>query len=187
MKINKLSILLFIIIIVLASYIIFDKFNKKENNTYENEIKIVDSITLPYVNIYLLGNGISYLQVKNYNEIDNLHLSKNLKDRLNTLYDRAFYYDIYIDGKKIKGYKIELDSEITNIKKIELDNVIYIIFIKDNNTIGLFNYDEYYNLLYTNVIDNYNNYKNISDVIDNKVIYLDGSSEYLKIYKDNSL
>ena len=52
---------------------------------------------------------------------------------------------------------------------------IYIVFIKENNKIGVFNYDEYYNLLYTKVEDNYNDLENIKDVENNKIIYLDGS------------
>ena len=58
---------------------------------------------------------------------------------------------------------------------------LQIIFIKENNTIGLLNYEEYYDLLNTKVIDNYNNISNVLDIDNNKIIYLDGSSEYFKI------
>ena len=62
-----------------------------------------------------------------------------------------------------------------------MSDVEYIIFLKDNNTIGLFNTEEYYDLLYTEVTDNYHNLKNVLDIKDNKIIYLDGSKEDFKI------
>lgn len=185
MKKNSLTIILVVIIICLIGYIIFDKYKdyKSDNKETDEIITLVDTIELDYVNIYLTSDGIAYLQPLSNEEIDNLNINNNLKDRLNTLYDRAFYFDIYIDNYKLKGFKVKLDNDIEKIRKIEIDNNYYVIFIKENNTIGLFNYLEYYDLLYTKVEDNYNSLKDVIDIKDNKIIYLDGSSKDLILEK----
>ena len=178
MKTNKLTIILLIIIFLLLSFIIYDKFLKKEiNKKEEQEITLKDTINLDYVNIYLLSDGISYIAPLNKEEIENLKIDKNLADRLNTLYERSFYYDIYLNNTKLRGFRIKLDSNIKEMKKIVVNDLTYIVFLKENNTVGLFNYEDYYDLLYTDVLDNYNNLKNVQDIKDNKVIYLDGSKE----------
>jgi len=183
MKKNSVIIILVLIIFILLSYIVYDKFIEIDNvsKKEDDEITLIDSIKLPYVDIYLTSDGLAYLEPLNKEKINNLDGGNNLKSRLTTLYDRAFYFDIYIDNNKLKAFKIKLDDDIIKIRKIELEDNIYIIFIKENNTIGVFNYDEYYNLLYTSVIDNYDNLKNIKDVKNNKFIYLDGSSEEFKL------
>jgi len=183
MKKNSLIIILIIIIFLLLSYIVYDKVinTKEEVSKKDEEIVLADSLSLPYVNVYLTSDGLAYLQPINYEKIDNIKGGKNLKERLTTLYDRAFYFDIYLDNNKLKGFKVELDSDITKIRKIEVDDIIYVVFIKENNKIGLFNYDEYYNLLYTDVVDNYKDIKNIKDIDNNKFIYLDGSSNKIKL------
>lgn len=183
MKKNSLIIILILIIIGLIGYIIFDKYQNDEDNIQEETITLVDNIKLDYVDIYLTSDGIAYIKPINNEEINNLKVNNNLKDRLNTLYDRAFYFDIYIDNYKLKGFKVKLDSDIEKIRKVEIDNNYYVVFIKDNNTIGLFNYLEYYDLLYTKVEDNYNDLKNILDLKNNKIIYLDGSSEAFELKK----
>lgn len=187
MKKNRLIIILITIIVLLLGYIIYDKAieNKpvKNNGLLEENITIIDSISLPYVNIFLTNEGLSYIVPLNKEEISNLDAGNNLKDRLETLYERTFYYDIYINNNKLKGYRVKLDKDITKLRKIVIDDITYIVFIKENNTIGLFNYDDYYNLLKTNVIDNFGRYKNIKDIINNKVIYLDGSKEDFKVEK----
>jgi len=75
---------------------------------------------------------------------------------------------------------VNLDDEIRSISKIELEDNTYVAFIKENNTIGIFNYMEYYDLLYTDVIDNYDNLKDVLNIEDNKIIYLDGSIKEFK-------
>lgn len=183
MKKNSLIIILILIIIGLIGYIIFDKYQNDEDNIQEETITLVDNIKLDYVDIYLTSDGIAYIKPINNEEINNLKVNNNLKDRLNILYDRAFYFDVYIDNYKLKGFKVKLDSDIEKIRKVEIDNNYYVVFIKDNNTIGLFNYLEYYDLLYTKVEDNYNDLKNILDLKNNKIIYLDGSSEAFELKK----
>ena len=183
MKKNSLIIILILIIIGLIGYIIFDKYQNDEDNIQEETITLVDNINLDYVDIYLTSDGIAYIKPINNEEINNLKVNNNLKERLNTLYDRAFYFDIYIDNYKLKGFKVKLDSDIEKIRKVEIDNNYYVVFIKDNNTIGLFNYLEYYDLLYTKVEDNYNDLKNVLDLKNNKIIYLDGSSEAFELKK----
>ena len=182
MKTNKLTIVLILIIIVLLGYIIFDHFAKENNSQKEDEeIKLMEEINLDYANIYLLSDGLAYLEPYNKEKINSLSVDKNLKDRLNTLYERSFYYDIYLNDYKLRAFRIKLDDKIKSIKRINLSDVEYIIFLKDNNTIGLFNTEEYYDLLYTEVTDNYHNLKNVLDIKDNKIIYLDGSKEDFKI------
>lgn len=186
MKKNSITIILIIIIFLLIGYIVHDKIidTKIEDNNLDDElITLVDAISLEYVDIYLTSDGFCYIQPINYDIIKSLQVGNNLKERLTTLYDRAFYYDIYISNSKLKGYKVKLDRDITKIRKIEIDDEIYIIFVKDNNTIGLFNYSDYYNLLNTKVEDNYNDLKNILDFKNNKIIYLDGSSEAFELKK----
>ncbi len=186
MKINKLTIFLIIIIFILGGYIVYDKFfqNKDTNlgtNEFSNQINVLDEIKLDYLNIYLTDEGYAYLVPIIPTEIDKLDIGNNFKERLNTLYNRAFYYDIYINNFKLKGFRIKLDQDIIKIRKIETANNIYIVFIKANNTLGILNYKEYYDLLYTNVTDNYNDLKNVIDVKDNKLIYLDGTEANLQI------
>ena len=172
MKTNKLTIILILIIVLLLGYIGYDKLLKRnipikdENN---EKLEIVDTIKLDYLTCYLTSDGISYIKPINKEEIENIEGGNNLKQRLKTLYERSFYYDIFIDGYKLKGFKIELDSKITGIRKVMQNDNVYIIFLKENNTIGLFNYDDY------------NDLNNILDIKDNMITYLDGSKEEFKI------
>ena len=178
MKTNKLTIILLIIIFILLSFIVYDKVIKKElNSKKEEEITLKDTINLDYVTMYLLSDGTAYLTPLNKEEVKDLNLDKNLTDRLNTLYDRSFYYDIYLNNQKLRAFRIKLDSNIKEMKQLEVDNLTYIVFLKENNTVGLFSYEDYIDLLYTDAIDNYNDFKNVADIKDNKVIYLDGSKE----------
>ncbi len=178
MKTNKLTIILLIIILVLGSFIVYDKVIKKELDTKkEEEITLKDTIKLDYATMYLLSDGIAYLTPLNKEEVKELNLDKNLTDRLNTLYDRSFYYDIYLNNQKLRAFRIKLDSNINKIKQIKVDDLTYIVFLKENNTVGLFSYEDYIDLLYTDAVDNYNDLKNVADIKDNKVIYLDGSKE----------
>lgn len=186
MKKNSLIFVLVVIILILVGYIIFDKIAIVTNNEKieeEETITLIDSISLSYVDIYLTSDGNAYIVPLTSEEIETLSGGNNLKERLSTLYERAFYYDIYITNNKLKGFKVNVDDDVTKIRKVEIEEYIYIIFIKENHTIGLFNYDEYYNLLYTNVSDNYNDYKNIQDIKDNKIIYLDGSKDNFELMK----
>lgn len=182
MKINKLTIILIVIIIGLVSFIVFDEFkeNKNYQNNKEDKVIIKDTINLDYLTVYLLSDGSSYIAPISEEKIEELNVSKNLKDRLSTLYLRAFYQDIYINNYKLKAFKVNLDDEIRSISKIELEDNTYVAFIKENNTIGIFNYMEYYDLLYTDVIDNYDNLKDVLNIEDNKIIYLDGSIKEFK-------
>lgn len=184
MKINKLTIFLIIIIIGLVSFIIYDKVNESknyQNSNKEENISIIDSISLDYVTIYLLSDGSSYIAPISEEEINELNISNNLKDRLNTLYLRAFYQDIYINNYKLKAFIVNLDDKIRSISKIELDKNTYIAFIKENNTVAIFNYMEYYDLLYTDVVDNYNNLENVLNIENNQIIYLNGSKKDFQI------
>lgn len=185
MKKNSLTVILIVIIILLVSYIIYDKLNVNKNitNLKEDEVKIIDEIELDYVHMYLSNEGYAYIVPLNEEEINDLEDGKNLKERLTTLYERAFYFDVYVNNYKIKGFRIKLDSDITKIRKIEINDIIYVAFIKENNTIGLFNYEDYYNLLNTEVIDNFNNLKNILDIEENTIIYLDGSKKLFNLEK----
>lgn len=180
MKKNKIIIFLLIVIVCLLSYIVYDKLKdfKKVTNKDE-EVTLKNKIELDYVNFYLLSNGSAYIIPLNVEEINKLNVNNNLKDRLKTLYYRSFYYDIYVDNYKIKGFKISLDDEIRNIYRVENENNSYIVFVKENNTIGLFDYLDYYDNLNTLVIDNYNNIKDVLEIKNNKIVYLDGSSNLL--------
>ena len=183
MKKNSVIIILILIIVGLISFIVYDKVIKNKINYHdelEEATKLVDYINLDYLDIYLFSDGTSYLAPLNKERINNLNAGNNLKDRLTTLYDRSFYYDLFIDGKKLRGFRIKLDEKIEKIRKIEEDNNTYIIFIKENNTIGFFDYLEYCDNLFTDVLDNYQNVKNVKDVEDNKIVYLDGSKEEIK-------
>ncbi len=180
MKINKLTILLIIIIVILLGYIAYDKLyipSKNKKVIQEDYVEVLDTINLEYASIYLTSDGLSYISPISSEEIEKLKVNNNLKDRLNNLYIRALYYDIFINNYKLKGYRVKLDDKINKIVKIVTDTNTYVIFLKDNNTIGVFDYLEYYDLLNTKVEDNYQNIKDVKDIKNNKIIYLDGSSE----------
>lgn len=186
MKKNSLTIILVIIIFILIGYILYDKFqddSSRSNNLEDNKVSIIDKINLDYTNIYLANDGYAYISPLSSEEIEKLEVGSSLKERLSTLYERAFYFDIYINNYKLKGFKVKLDSDIKKISKVIIKDNIYIVFIKENSTLGLFNYQEYYDLLYTKVIDNYNEYQNVKDIKDNKIIYLDGNKEDFKLEK----
>lgn len=184
MKTNKVTIILLIVIVFLVSYIVYDKLSdNKKVSSKEEEVTLKEKIELDYMSVYLLSDGSSYIIPLNEEEIDNLSVNNNLKDRLKTLYLRAFYYDIYVDNYKIKGFKVTLDNEVKNIYKIVIDNNSYIVFVKEDNTIGLLDYMDYYDNLNTLVLDNYKNIKDVLEVKNNKLIYLDGSSSELVIEK----
>ena len=180
MKINKLSIILIIIILLLVGYIAYDKlYEPKEIAKEEDALKIVDTIKFDYVNIYLLSDGVSYIVPLKTDEISRLDATSSLKERLNTIYTQAIYFDIFINNYKLKGFRVKLDSDIKKMYKVDTKYNTYVIFLKENNTIGLFNYEEYYDLLNTNVIDNYQDLNNVFEIKNNKVIHLDGSSEVI--------
>ncbi len=185
MKINKLTIFLVIIILLLGGYIIYDKCQDDVNiDTDKNDdlkVAIIENIHLDYLDIYLTNEGIGYLVPIKLEDIEKLDEHDNLKDRLTTLYNRSFYYDIYVNGYKIKGFKVELDCEIKKIRLLKKDDLEYVVFIKENGQIALFSYLDYYDLLKTKVMDNYLNLQNIVDVKDNKLVYEDGHKEELKI------
>ncbi len=184
MKINKLSIILMVIILLLGSYIIYIKFiSKEDENNNQEEVTLKEQINLDYLSIYLTSDGYSYLVPINKNEIDELKLNKNLKERLNTLYERGFYYDVYLDNKQLKGFRIKLDDDIRDIKKLLINDNVYIAFLKENNTFGLLSYDEYYNLLYTSVTDNFQDLKNVKDIDNSTIIFMDNSTDELKLKK----
>lgn len=186
MKKNSLTIVLVIIIFILIGYILHDKLqdNSSLNNDLEdNKVAIIDKINLDYTNIYLANDGYAYISPLSSEEIEKLEVGSSLKERLNTLYERAFYFDIYINNYKLKGFKVKLDSDIKKIRKILIEDNPYIVFIKENNTLGLFNYEDYYDLLYTKVKDNYNKYQNVKDIKDNKIFFLDGNKEDFKLEK----
>lgn len=159
MKINKLTIILSCIIVILIGYIIFlhSKNNEvNDNKEFENANEIIEVINLDYLSIYLTKEGIVYLVPIDLDEISKLNVSKTRANNLTTLYNRAFIYNVYVNGKNLKGFRIKLDDEIIDMKNI--DNK-YVSFIKKNHTIGLFDYEKYYNELITSVIDNYNDEK----------------------------
>ncbi len=175
MKKDKTTIILIIIIILLASYLVYIKFIK-DNYVYHTSStipKVVNKIKYDYLDIVLFDNNEAYLMPISKDKIKKLKLKDNLTNRLNTLYDNSNYYDIYIDDNKVKGYKVD---NVINIYKI--DDII--IFIKKDNTISILNYEDYYNLMYTTLIDNYNDYKDVKSIKDNNIIYLDGSKEEFK-------
>jgi len=181
MKINKITIVLLIIIISLVTYIVYDNVEINSKESEKEEIVIKESISLPYVDIYLLSDNTSYIIPIKEEVINTLEVGKNLKERLKNLYLNSTYFDIFINNYKLKGYKVNLDAKIKDIEKVIIDENIYIVFLKDNNTIGLFNYDEYFNFLNTKVMDNYNNLKDVLKIQDNKIIYLDGSTKELEL------
>lgn len=187
MKVNKLTIVLLIIIFVLVSYIIFDKlknnYSKEQKDPKDEIVKITDTIKLDYVKIMLASDGTSYIVPLNNEEINKIQNKKNLQDRLKELYIRAFYYDIFVDNNKLKGFRTNVDDKIKSIRKIIINSQVYIVFIKENNKIALFNYEDYLDNFNTIVIDNYNDYQNVSDIKDNKLIYLDGSSDTFRLEK----
>ena len=175
MKENKSTIIFIIIIILLSGYIVYTRYIKEDFNYHQSKmiLKIDDEIKFDYLEFILLNNGECYLKPINIEEIDKLNLKDNLKERLTKLYEDAEYFDIYLNDNKLKGYKINIADKIKKITKID-DNVI---ILKENGTIALFNYDEYYNLMYIDVIDNYNNYQDVLDIKDKEIIYLDGSKK----------
>lgn len=184
MKTNKVTFILIIVIIFLVSYIVYDKLSDNKKVIDKDEkVTLKEKIELDYMSVYLLSDGSSYIIPLNEEEINELNVNNNLKDRLKTLYLRAFYYDIYVDNYKIKGFKITLDNDVRNIYKIVIDNNSYIVFVKEDNTIGLLDYMDYYDNLNTLVLDNYKNIKDVLEIKNNKLIYLDGSSCELVIEK----
>ena len=68
---------------------------------------------------------------------------------------------------KIRRYK--------PLKSVRVKDKSYIIFLKENDKIALFDYDSYYNLMYTDVLDNYNNVIDVLKIEDDELIYLDGT------------
>ena len=177
MKTNKLTIILIIIIVILGSYIIYDKVhdNKKTINELNEEVTIKEEINLEYVNIYLATDGLAYIVPLKDEEIEDIKIEKNLKENLKTLYNRSFFYDLYVDNQKIRGFRVKLTSKINNIINVKNQNNEYVLFLKEDNSVGLFNYANYYENLDTSVYDNY--FKNVKEIKNNKIIYLDGKEE----------
>ena len=64
---------------------------------------------------------------------------------------------------------------VEKIYNVVVNDKSYIIFLKENNKIALFDYDSYYNLMYTEVMDNYNNIENVLKIENDNLYYLDNS------------
>ena len=64
---------------------------------------------------------------------------------------------------------------VEKIYNVVVNEKSYIIFLKENNKIALFDYDSYYNLMYTEVMDNYNNVENVLKIENDNLYYLDNS------------
>ena len=180
MKVNKLTIILIIIILILGGIIIYDRWPKRyETKKNEETLTISDTIKLDYGTFYLMSDGKCYLKPITNEEIDNLNLTKNLSSRLKTLYERAFYQDIYVDNYLFKAFRMDLDYKVVKIKKIDTEYNTYIVFLKENNKIALFNYQDYYNTLEIKPIDNYQDINDVIDIQGNYLIFKDGSRELL--------
>lgn len=139
------------------------------------ELTIKNSISLEYMDIIHLSNGASYLIPINTEKIDALDIGANFKDRLYKLYNDSKEFDIDIKDYKVRGYEVKLNDVIKNIYSIKKNDNSLIIFLKNDNTIGVFNYENYYNLMYTDVKDNYNNIENVLKIENNELYYLDGT------------
>lgn len=180
MKLDKrLVITLIILAIILLGYKLINYYYPKESNhtivVDMNAIKVINEINLPYVNIYLYSDGKAYLVPINKNEISKLESGNNLKDRLITLYNNSTTLDKKYDNQYIKGYSVNLDDLVEKIYNVVVNDKSYIIFLKENNKIALFDYDSYYNLMYTEVMDNYNNVENVLKIENDNLYYLDNS------------
>lgn len=179
MKDKRIIITIIIVLILFGSYKFVSYFHPSENelNTIvdKDAIKIDNEINLPYVNIYLYSNGKAYLVPITKKEIEKLEDGNNLKERLTTLYNNSSKLDIEINNKEVKGYNVNLDDKIEKIYNVVVDDKSYIIFLKDNNKIALFDYDSYYNLMYTEVMDNYNNLENVLKIENDNLYYLDNT------------
>lgn len=183
---SRVVYILIIVAIILCGYFIYQRFFMGdyiviERGPSENSVTLTEEINLDYVNIYLMSDGNSYISPINNSTIDLLDVGDNLKDRLRLLYDKGEYYNYFVDKNKIKGFKVALDDKVEKIYQVNIKNMNYIVFLKDNNKIGLFDYDSYYNLMYTEVKDNYNNIENVLKIENDLLYYLDGSS--IKIEK----
>lgn len=180
MKDRRILITLFLILLlcsILFSYNYVTGKDEVKNITPNNKIiEIVSSLHLPYVDIYLYDNGKSYLIPITNDEIAKLDGGNNLKDRLTTLYNDSLNLEVKIEDKKVKGYEVKVDDKIENIYNVTINDKSYIIFLKENDKIALFDYDSYYNLMYTNVLDNYNNIIDVLKIEDDNLIYLDGTT-----------
>lgn len=182
MKDKRLLITLLIVILLFIAYFLGSRYYKEVSDyksSPKNNILIEDKINLEYVSIYLLNDGTSLIVPINKEAINKLDIGNNLKDRLVSLYNNATLENI-TSNEKEKIYKIKLSSGIKKLYKIEVDNNIYIVLLKEDNTIGLFDYDSYYNLMYTDVKDNYNNLTNVLKVEDNYLYYIDNTKVELK-------
>ena len=96
-KKNLINLILVFINIFLIGYIIILKNDNKNINydySQKEEISLVKTISLEYAEVYLTSDGLSYIRPLNKEEIKKINGGKNLKERLKTLYDRAFYYQI---------------------------------------------------------------------------------------------
>lgn len=171
MKKNSIIIILFLIILGLLIYILVNKNENKENDR-ELVVNLIDKIELEYLSVYLYSDGQVYLVPISKEKILELKDGNNLKERLRELYNNAEYSDFL----KKKIYKLEINGNVEKIRKIELENNIYIIFIKDNHKLSIFNYENYYDLLSLKV-EEYDNYKDVLDIVNDEIIYLDNEKE----------
>ena len=180
MKDKRILITLFIVIIICCISFSYNYFKgqKQVNNTTPKDktIEISATLSLPYVDIYLFDNGKSYIVPIDTYKISKLDGGNNLKDRLKTLYNDSSRLDIKINDESVKGYKVNVDDKIEKIYNVNIEEKSYIIFLKENDKIALFDYDSYYNLMYTEVLDNYNNVVDVLKIEDDNLIYLDGTS-----------
>ncbi len=182
MKDKRILATIIIILFLFTGYILANKYYKIVNEYKTspiNNITIEDKISLEYVSIYLLSDGTSLIVPINKEAIEKLDVGNNLKDRLISLYNDATLLSITPNLEE-KAYKVEVNSNIKKLYKVEVDNNVYIIFLKNDNTIGVFDYDSYYNLMYVFVKDNYNNLVDVLKIEDNYLYYIDNTKVELK-------
>lgn len=177
---KRIIITLFIILLIVSilfSYNYIAGEDEVKNTIPKDKIvKVSSTLLLPYVNVYLYSDGKAYLIPLNEEEISKLDGGNNLKDRLKTLYNDSNNLNIKINDKKVKGYEVKVDDKIEKIYSVTVKDKSYIIFLKENDKIALFDYDSYYNLMYIDVLDNYNNVIDVLKIEDDNLVYLDGTS-----------
>lgn len=181
MKDNRTYIVGIIIILIIGGYLINDFFVKEEYRIVERypkeeNISMLSKINLDYLDIYLYSNGDAYLIPITDEKISKLDSGDNLKDRLNTLASKAESFNSPVDDSLLKGFKVVTNSKIESMYEYTKDGNIYIIFLKLDNTIAVFNYENYYNLMYIESKDNYNNISDVLKIEEDIIYFLDGTS-----------
>lgn len=172
-SLTLLVIILLIIVLGLASYIVYDKvLNNGSMKSYGYDLSkrtTVQAVRQDTIEILVDTDGNAYLyMIDNVDNESNMQIKTNLKNiekQFKTYSPKGY---TYIDGShELKAYKLDITNVLTSYY-VHMGNggFSYFVFIKENGKLSYLSYDK---LIYNGEIElkDIDNLENVVSVVEN--------------------